>query len=113
MTVTLTLKTAALLRAKAEREGQDVDEMGNALLMYALEKDDCKQAETTEAKRNLPNPFPREEVFAGEEGVGVLGNNIQYISDAGGKELGVIVPIELWREIKSERETAYLLKGIR
>ena len=25
--------------------------------------------------------------------------------------LGVIVPIELWQEIESERETAYLLKS--
>ena len=36
---------------------------------------------------------------------------IQYISDEQGKPTGVIVPIELWREIVSERETAYLLKS--
>ena len=36
---------------------------------------------------------------------------IQYISDADGKEAGVIAPIELWPEIESERETAYLLKS--
>lgn len=36
---------------------------------------------------------------------------IQYISDESGKPIGVIVPIELWREIESERETAYLLKS--
>lgn len=36
---------------------------------------------------------------------------IQYISDEGGNTVGVIVPIELWREIESERETAYLLKS--
>ena len=36
---------------------------------------------------------------------------IQYRSDAEGKSVGVIVPIELWREIESERETAYLLKS--
>ena len=36
---------------------------------------------------------------------------VQYISDAEGKEVGVIVPIELWHEIESERETAYLLKS--
>ena len=35
---------------------------------------------------------------------------VQYISDAEGKEVGVIVPIE-WHEIESERETAYLLKS--
>lgn len=34
---------------------------------------------------------------------------IQYISDADGNKVGVIVPIALWREIESERETAYLL----
>lgn len=37
--------------------------------------------------------------------------NIQYISDAEGNTTGVIVPIELWREIESEQETAYLLKS--
>jgi len=36
---------------------------------------------------------------------------VQYVSDADGKPLGVIVPIELWQEIESERETAYLLKS--
>ncbi len=37
--------------------------------------------------------------------------DVQYISDAEGTPVGVIVPIELWREIESERETAYLLKS--
>lgn len=36
---------------------------------------------------------------------------VQYISDADGKEVGVIVPIDLWHELESERETAYLLKS--
>jgi PHD/YefM family antitoxin component YafN of YafNO toxin-antitoxin module len=36
---------------------------------------------------------------------------IQYVSDENGNPIGVIVPIELWREIESERETAYLLKS--
>ncbi|QWR76169.1 prevent-host-death protein [Candidatus Magnetomonas plexicatena] len=36
---------------------------------------------------------------------------IQYISDETGKVSGVIVPIDLWREIESEKETAYLLKS--
>lgn len=36
---------------------------------------------------------------------------IQYISDESGNPVGVIVPIELWREIESEKETAYLLKS--
>jgi hypothetical protein len=35
---------------------------------------------------------------------------IQYISDESGNPISVIVPIELWREIESEKETGYLLK---
>ncbi|MFH1909442.1 MAG: prevent-host-death protein [Chloroflexota bacterium] len=37
--------------------------------------------------------------------------SIQYISDEKGQKTSVIVPIELWREIESERETAHLLKS--
>jgi hypothetical protein len=36
---------------------------------------------------------------------------IQYVADENNKITGVIVPIDLWREIQSEKETAYLLKG--
>jgi len=36
---------------------------------------------------------------------------IQYVSDETGEPTAVIVPIELWREIESEKETAYLLKN--
>ncbi len=36
---------------------------------------------------------------------------VQYVSDEQGKVQSVIVPIELWREVLSERETAYLLKS--
>ena len=36
---------------------------------------------------------------------------IRYISNEKGKLTDVIVPVELWREIESERETAYLLKS--
>ena len=36
---------------------------------------------------------------------------IQIVSSASGEPTAVIVPIELWREIESERETAYLLKS--
>ena len=36
---------------------------------------------------------------------------IQYISDEEGNPTGVIVPIDLWREIASERETAHLLQS--
>jgi antitoxin YefM len=37
--------------------------------------------------------------------------NIQIVSDADGEPTALIVPIKLWREIASERETAYLLKS--
>ena len=37
--------------------------------------------------------------------------DIQYVSDEEGNPTGVLVPIELWKEIMSERETAYLLKS--
>lgn len=36
---------------------------------------------------------------------------IQYVSDESGQPTAVIVPIELWREIESEKETAHLLKS--
>ncbi|HEV7375697.1 MAG TPA: hypothetical protein VGN95_13325 [Pyrinomonadaceae bacterium] len=38
-------------------------------------------------------------------------SEIKYVSDESGNPVSVIVPIELWREIESERETAYLLKS--
>jgi hypothetical protein len=38
-------------------------------------------------------------------------NQIQYVSDANGNAVSVIVPIDLWREIESEKETAYLLQS--
>ncbi len=41
----------------------------------------------------------------------ILLTQVQYVSDEDGHAVGVIVPIELWREIESERETAYLLKS--
>jgi antitoxin YefM len=36
---------------------------------------------------------------------------IQIVSSESGEPTAVIVPIALWREIESERETAYLLKS--
>ena len=36
---------------------------------------------------------------------------LQYVSDESGNAVAVIVPIDVWREIESERETAYLLKS--
>ena len=37
--------------------------------------------------------------------------DIQIVSNEAGEPTAAIVPIELWREIASERETAYLLKS--
>jgi PHD/YefM family antitoxin component YafN of YafNO toxin-antitoxin module len=37
--------------------------------------------------------------------------DIQIVTNEDGEPTGVIVPIELWREIASERETSYLLKS--
>jgi len=36
---------------------------------------------------------------------------VQYVSNESGEPAAVIVPISLWRDIASERETAYLLKS--
>lgn len=36
---------------------------------------------------------------------------IQIVSNEDGQPTAVIVPIEVWHEIESERETAYLLKS--
>ena len=38
-------------------------------------------------------------------------SGIKYVSNESGQPVEVIVPIELWREIESERETAHLLKS--
>lgn len=40
-----------------------------------------------------------------------LETEVQYVSDEQGNAVAVIVPIDIWREIESERETAYLLKS--
>ena len=37
--------------------------------------------------------------------------DIQYVSNESGEPTAVIVPIALWRDIESERETAHLLKS--
>lgn len=42
---------------------------------------------------------------------GIKMSQIQYISDDQNNVTGVIVPIDLWKEIESEKETAYLLKS--
>ncbi len=41
----------------------------------------------------------------------MLETELQYVSDADGNAVAVIVPIDVWREIESEKETAYLLKS--
>jgi antitoxin YefM len=38
-------------------------------------------------------------------------DEIQHVTAAEGRPISVIVPIGLWREIESEKETAYLLKS--
>jgi hypothetical protein len=43
--------------------------------------------------------------------VEMIQTQVQYVSDEEGQAISVIVPIELWHEIASERETAYLLKS--
>ena len=37
--------------------------------------------------------------------------DLQYIMNESGHPTSVIVPLKLWKEISSERETAYLLKS--
>ena len=37
--------------------------------------------------------------------------DIEYVSDEQGNLTAVLAPIKLWRDITSERETAYLLKS--
>ena len=39
------------------------------------------------------------------------GADIQIVSNEAGEPTAVIVPIDLWREIQSERETVYLLSS--
>ena len=37
--------------------------------------------------------------------------DVQIVSNQDGEPTAVLVPIELWRDIESERETAYLLES--
>jgi PHD/YefM family antitoxin component YafN of YafNO toxin-antitoxin module len=41
----------------------------------------------------------------------VASPEIQVVSNEAGEPTAVILPIDLWREIASERETAYLLQS--
>ena len=36
---------------------------------------------------------------------------IQYISNADGQTVAVIVPIDIWKDLLAERETAYLFSS--
>jgi PHD/YefM family antitoxin component YafN of YafNO toxin-antitoxin module len=38
-------------------------------------------------------------------------SEVEIVRNAKGEETAVIVPIALWREIKAERETAYLMSS--
>ena len=37
--------------------------------------------------------------------------DVQYVLDKNGRPKSVMIPLKLWQEIQSERETAYLLKS--
>ncbi len=37
--------------------------------------------------------------------------DVQYVLDKNGRPKSVIIPLKLWQDIQSERETAYLLKS--
>jgi prevent-host-death family protein len=41
----------------------------------------------------------------------MVNTEIQFVVSESGEPTAVIVPIELWREVESERETAYLLRS--
>ena len=37
--------------------------------------------------------------------------DVEFLSDKEGKPVAVVIPIEMWRDMESELETAYLLKS--
>jgi PHD/YefM family antitoxin component YafN of YafNO toxin-antitoxin module len=41
----------------------------------------------------------------------MAGVDVEYVLDKNGRPKSVIIPLKLWQEIQSERETAYLLKS--
>lgn len=91
MTLTITPNTEALLLAKAERDGEDVNAVADALLANLLARDQAKEiavirvglqasdagrvrplAEVAAEKRTkyrLPTHLSDEEIFSGEEGI--------------------------------------------
>ena len=40
-----------------------------------------------------------------------MSNKVQYVTNDKGKNVSVIVPIALWKELQSELETNYLLSN--
>lgn len=91
MTLTIAPKTEALLLAKAEREGQDINTLANLLLANLLAHDQAEEidairvgleasdagrvrplavaAAEMRAKYHLPTHLSDEEIFAREEGI--------------------------------------------
>ncbi len=90
MTLTITSKTEAMLLAKAEREGEDINTLADVLLAGLLARDQAKETDAIRAgleasdagrvrplaevaaemraKYNLPTHLSDEEIFSGEEG---------------------------------------------
>ena len=77
-----------------------------ALLIYWFRLRECRP-ETLSGAAFLGKLYPLEMQLKGKPSM----SEIQYVSDESGKPISVIVPIELWRDIESERETAYLLSS--
>lgn len=91
MTLTITPKTEAMLLAKAEREGEDINILADGLLADLLARDQAEEiaairagleasdagrvrllaevAAEGRAKYHLPTHLSDEEVFSGEEGI--------------------------------------------
>lgn len=91
MTLTITPNTEALLLAKAERDGGDVNAVADALLADLLARDQAEEiaalrvgleasdagrvrplaevAAEKRAKYGLPTHLSDEEIFSGEEGI--------------------------------------------
>ncbi len=91
MTLTITPKTEAMLLAKAERDGGDIDTVADALLADLLARDQAEEiaairvgleasdagrvrllaevAAEKRAKYRLPTHLSDEEIFSGEEGI--------------------------------------------
>jgi predicted transcriptional regulator len=91
MTLTITPETEAMLLAKAERDGEDINTLADGLLADLLARDQAEEiaalraglessdagrvrpltevAAEMRAKYHLPTHLSDEEVFSGEEGI--------------------------------------------